>query len=148
MPKERVGRILLFSIGHKQGLKLEQTIETAAILDQKWCHCIVSGLTILGVVNAKNSIDIYKLNNSTLELFTSYKLQEEVAETLVLSLDWSTGKYSNQEPDIICTTSKGDVIIFKLTDGELVLQQLNHSHDYESWIGAFYYWDPNIFFSG
>ncbi|CAH0563465.1 unnamed protein product [Brassicogethes aeneus] len=153
LPKERVGRILLFSVDKDDGLKLLQTIDTAAVLDQKWCCQKIGDDSLLGVVNAKNTLEIYKLTTNEsegvkLEFFTSFSTEVEATETLFLSLDWSIGKFINDSVKIVCSTSKGDVLLFELINSKIKLLFKCHSHDYEAWIAAFYYWDPNIFFSG
>ncbi|KAJ3645394.1 hypothetical protein Zmor_023057 [Zophobas morio] len=148
-PRERFGCILLFSVSLEE-LRLLQTLPTAAILDQKWCHNPVNGCSILGVANAQKTIEIYALNANTvqLDLITSYQLEDDDSETLVLSLDWSTGKYESSEPELVCSDSKGKIHRFKFTNNELVRDGSWNGHDFEAWIAAFYYWEPNIFFSG
>ncbi|KAJ8927599.1 hypothetical protein NQ314_019919, partial [Rhamnusium bicolor] len=75
-PRKRVGRIFLFSITPERGLTLHQTVNTAAVLDQKWCHYKVAGISLLGVVNALKKIEVYKLNNDIqIELLSFYELQ-------------------------------------------------------------------------
>lgn len=148
-PCERLGRILLYSITSECcELKLHQKIETAAILDQKWCHNLIKQVSILGVVNAKGGLVIYKLNSDNIRLEEVTKYQFDDSELLILSLDWSTGKYETEEPDIICSDSKGSIHIFGLTNNKLVLKSSVCGHGFEAWIAQFYYWDPNIYFSG
>lgn len=73
---------------------------------------------------------------------------DDETETLILSLDWSTGKYESQQPYIVCSDSKGNVHILQLVSDELVLERSWHGHDFEAWIAGFYYWDTNVVFSG
>ncbi|XP_050298245.1 diphthine methyltransferase isoform X2 [Anthonomus grandis grandis] len=144
----RLGRIMLFSIG-KNELKLHHSLDTAAVLDQKWCPNLINGLPILGVVNAERSIEIYKFENKHLHLYARYSFADNGSETLILSLDWSSGKYECQEPQLVCSDSKGNVHLLTLTlSGELNLVRSFHSHEYEAWIVGFYYWDINVIFSG
>ncbi|KAG5899352.1 hypothetical protein JTB14_036841 [Gonioctena quinquepunctata] len=149
-PRKRVGKILLFSISPEDGLKLHQEIETSAVLDQKWCHNKINNVSILGVVNANKEVEIYALNEEllVLEPLTSCKVDADASETLVLSLDWSTAIADSQEPEIICSDSKGNVHLIRFCDDALTLQESWHGHEFETWITGFYYWDTNIFFSG
>lgn len=147
--RKRLGRILLFSISTESGLTLHQTLNTSAILDQKWCHNKINNCSLLGVVNAEKRIEIYKFNMDImmLDLIYSYEVQAD-GEVLLLSLDWSTGKYVDNTPNIICSDSNGNWHNFKFTDNKLVLENSAHVHKYEAWIAAFYYWNTNIFFTG
>lgn len=128
-----------------------QTINTSAILDQKWCHNKINNCSVLGVVNADGQLDIYKLNSSEdtlLYLVTSFQIPVEETETLLLSLDWSTGKYPSETPRIICSDSKGNIHMFRFSTDNLELERTWHAHDFEAWIAGFYYWDTNITFTG
>ncbi|KRT84224.1 WD40 domain-containing protein, partial [Oryctes borbonicus] len=153
--QERIGRILLFRISSVGSLELIQSIKTVGILDQKWCHNKINGHSILGVVNAKNTIEVYKLvcddnKNWKLEILSQYEIIEEenTSETLILSLDWSTGKYESETPEIICSDSKGNIHRLKLQNENLELCNTWHAHEYEAWIAAFYYWNSNIVLTG
>lgn len=150
--KLRQGRILLYSISLENGLILEKTLLTDGVLDQKWCLNQIEGISCLGVVNAKNTIDIYKLSSNDgkdLTLYTSYKFNcDDEKETLLLSLDWSTGKYDSDKPEIACSDSKGQVHLLQFNGINITLVRSVKTHDFEAWITAFYYWDTNVYFSG
>nr|XP_971820.1 PREDICTED: diphthine methyltransferase isoform X2 [Tribolium castaneum] len=145
---KRVGCILLFSVTSDE-LILHQKIETAAVLDQKWCHNKINDWALLGVANAQKTLEIYALKGDDLKLefVTSCQLDDD-RETLFLSLDWSTGKFASGEPEIVVSDSKGAIHRFKLRNCELIKAESWHGHEFEAWICAFYYWDPNIVFSG
>lgn len=147
---ERKGRLLLFSIAEKNNLKLLQTLSTEAILDQKWCRCKVKNESYLAVATSKNTVLIYRINPALeqLQLVTSYKIPGEDEGNLILSLDWNTGKYFYEDPEIACSNSSGKIHLLKFTNDELKAVFSQKGHDYEAWIAAFYYWDSNIFFSG
>lgn len=130
---------------------LHETIDTAAILDLKFCHVKVDNQILLGAVNAAKTIEIYALNANArrLNFITKYVLNsDDTAELLLLSLDWSTGKLASDQPNIVVSDSKGNINLFKFAENRLELTNSWHGHDYEAWIAAFYYWDPNIFFTG
>lgn len=137
----------MFSI-NSEGLKLCQSIDTAAVLDQKWCHVPLNGFSVLGVVNAVGNVELYKLlpTHLKLELLSTYKIECE--ETLILSLDWSTGIYSSAKPDIICSDSKGNIRLLTFCNDKLLFENMWSGHEFEAWIAGFYYFDTNIFFSG
>ncbi|VEN39069.1 unnamed protein product, partial [Callosobruchus maculatus] len=143
--KQRLGRILLFTTDPKSGLSLLQTINTPAVLDQKWCPIQPDGHPVLAVVNANKSIEIYRLKEELqLEQVTSFTFDDDPSETLILSLDWSkTG-----DPEIVCSDSKGRVHLLNLNNNQLQIQHSHHAHEYEAWISAFCYHDLNIYFSG
>lgn len=132
-------------------LKLHQTINSAAILDLKWCHVKINNEILLGAVNAAKTIEIYALNEETknLNFIAKYTLEtNDNDDLLLLSLDWSTGKYFSEAPNIVASDSRGNINLFKLIENNLILINSWNAHDYEAWIAAFYYWDTNIIFSG
>lgn len=149
VPKKRLGRLYL-----KQKIKdklcLVQKIDMPAILDMKWCQHEISGTPMLAIVNAVGQLLLYRLirvgEEVCLEYHCKYEIEEE--ETLALSLDWSTGKTVSESPLISVSDSKGNVSIIQLTNGELVLQNRFFAHDFEAWITAFDYWNPNTVFTG
>lgn len=145
-----MGRILLFSVTEDDNLKIHQTLNCPAVLDQKWCHNKINDYSLLGIVNSAKKVEVYKLNSETMQidLVSFIEIQNTENETLILSLDWSTGIYQTNEPEIICSDSTGRIHLIKLIDNNLTLLNTWHGHTFEAWISAFYYWDTNIFFSG
>ena len=150
-----MGRILLFSISSKNGLNLLHTVDTPGILDQKWCHKMIDGLSLLGITNSEGSVAVYKLcyvsdSNITLVHVCSLDVRtRDVDELLILSLDWSTGKCDvSSEPELVCSDSGGSVHRLKYQNGSLTLISSWKAHGFEAWISAFYYSDPHITFTG
>ncbi|XP_017770936.1 PREDICTED: diphthine methyltransferase [Nicrophorus vespilloides] len=141
----RFGRIMLFCLEGKE-LALKQCIRTAAILDLKWCHVALNGVPVLGAVDAMGSLIIYKLTDEKLELIDTQTSKTEGKETLMLSLDWSTG-VKQDNPKIITSDSNGYAHSYTYNN---VLEKIQtyKAHKYEAWIAAFYYWDTNIFYTG
>lgn len=125
-----------------------QILETSAILDQKWCHNTIGNQSILGTVDADNELKIYKLNSEKSELnqITNFKNTED--NVMMLSLDFSTGKYTSETPSIVVSDTNGKIHIFKLNQNELVLETSLNGHEFEAWICAFYYWNTSVIFSG
>lgn len=128
-----------------------QTLETAAVLDQKWCQYPVGGKPALGVVNASGVLEIYSLDVKngipSLTLLVKAPLGEE-SDNLALSLDWSNNKFDLQ-PSVMVSDSKGKMTIFQLDVGRsLEITQSWKAHDYEAWICAFDSWKPSTVFTG
>ncbi|XP_018323174.1 diphthine methyltransferase isoform X2 [Agrilus planipennis] len=148
---ERLGRIILYSMSPEKGLSILQKIDTAGILDQKWCHIKIRDTILLGVTTAGGALNIYRLQEEDLqlELVFSHEISPEKGQDcLLLSLDWSTGKINSNEPYIICSDSLGQVHRFKLLKNQLTLARTWKAHEFEAWIAAFYYWECNVFFTG
>ncbi|KAF5289758.1 hypothetical protein FQA39_LY03675 [Lamprigera yunnana] len=141
----RIGRILLFSLSPQLNLNLHQVLNTSGILDQKWCHQQINNVSMLGVVTANKRLEIYSFKN-ILQLVTFFELNVD-DEVLMLSLDWSTGKFENNI-EIICSDSKGCWHRFTFTENLLHLVDTFQAHSFQAWIAAFYYWDTNVFFTG
>ena len=106
----------------------------------------------------------------------SLRKQQEItcaeSDTLVLSLDWSdrrnsisyTSSPGHASPhnvrgahtclhrslgSLVVSLSNGSLSLLRENDShELVVQETWHAHDYEPWIAAWNYWDPNIVYSG
>lgn len=148
IPKKRLGRLYLKQkIDEK--LCLVQQIDMPAILDMKWCQHEISGTPVLAIANAVGQLLVYRLITAGEKLCLEYQCKFEIEdETLALSLDWSTGKTVSENPLISVSDSKGKINILQLTNGELLLQKRFLAHDFEAWITAFDYWDPNTVFTG
>lgn len=132
-------------------MTLHHTLETGAILDQKWCHNKLNNHSVLATVNADNTLDIYELNSDEikLNLITSYINNDpDDKDVMLLSLDWSTGKYSNAEPTIVASDTKGRINVFRYYNSSIEKITSFPGHEFEAWICAFYYWDTSILFSG
>uniref|UniRef100_A0A8C5R5P5 Diphthine methyltransferase n=1 Tax=Leptobrachium leishanense TaxID=445787 RepID=A0A8C5R5P5_9ANUR len=152
-PHTRLGRLYLYSYAADQIFspvtELQRT-ETAAILDMKWCRVPVSDHPTLAVADAKGAVTLYRLHDDScrLQSVASVALGEE---RLALSLDWSTGRQEGGFPiKIVCSDSKGKLSLILVDEStpsmDIVCQW--GAHDYEAWIGAFDYWNPDVVFSG
>lgn len=140
---------MLFSIT-KDSLKIHQIVNTSAVLDQKWCHNKIDNYSLLGVANSSNKVEVYRLNNEKMkiDLISFIEIPNYESDILILSLDWSTGICQSNEPEIICSDSKGRIHLLKLINNNLTLLNTWPCHDFEAWTSAFYYWNTNLFFSG
>ncbi|XP_030754397.1 diphthine methyltransferase [Sitophilus oryzae] len=147
--QKRLGCIYLFSVNCDTGLKLHQQVNTVGILDLKWCPNLVQGSSLLGAVNSDGILEIYQFEKESLNLLTKYVFNPNTIESiLILSLDWSTGKYENDQPLISCSDSAGNIHVLHFNTTNLTVESFWHGHTFQAWITAFYYWDTNSILSG
>ncbi|XP_039753846.1 diphthine methyltransferase isoform X1 [Pararge aegeria] len=150
-PKQkRLGRIYLFQL---QKITLEispiQTIDTAGVLDMKWCYHTIQGNPVLGVVTSEGYVQVYQLldENGTMKL--QLWLEDAIGgNVLALSLDWSTNKVTNEQPSLAISDSSGAVTIMRVVGRSLEKIGLWQTHSFEAWIAAFNYWNTDVFYSG
>ncbi|CAK1595804.1 unnamed protein product [Parnassius mnemosyne] len=148
--QKRLGRIHLFMVDtNTKELFPIQTIDTSGILDQKWCHHPIQNYPVLGVVTSEGFIQLYRLhtvNDSVeLKLWTQASIGQGI---LALSLDWSSNKIHVLEPSIAVSDSAGNVKILKVVGDSLREIGAWKAHGFEAWIGAFNFWNMDIFYSG
>ncbi|XP_071547230.1 diphthine methyltransferase [Panulirus ornatus] len=151
IPKIRLGRLYLMRMTEEKDLVLVQQIDMPAILDMKWCHHKIHGNPALAITNASGQLLLYKLETITnvkvkLEFWCKYEIDEK--DTLALSLDWSTGKAENESPLVVISDSKGKINLLCLSYQEINLRERFLAHEFEAWITAFDYWNPNIIYTG
>ncbi|XP_020561930.1 diphthine methyltransferase isoform X1 [Oryzias latipes] len=153
-PPSRTGRLYLFEFngGGSIGPPLTelQRMDTAAVLDLKWCHVPVSGRPVLGMAAATGQLQLYALWESPVGQRSLQPLSstEVGAERLLLSLDWSTGRMDGNDLRVACSDSAGCVGVFSFAEGALTPLSQWKAHDFEAWITAFSYWDTQLIFSG
>lgn len=150
----RTGRLYLFQF-RREGpmtppLTELQRMDTAAILDLKWCHVPVSERPMLGLAAATGDLQLYTLKDAQ---EGSRRLQalsrlEVGANRLVLSLDWSTGRLDSSDIRVVCSDSAGCISVASLKEGALTVQSQWKAHDFEAWISAFSYWDTQLVYTG
>ncbi|KOB70527.1 putative WD40 repeat domain 85, partial [Operophtera brumata] len=125
-----------------------QTIETAGVLDQKWCYHKIHDRPILAAVTSVGTIQFYQLLDEdgtlSLKLWLEHAIGQDV---LALSLDWSTNKTYSEEPGLVVSDSSGSVTVLKVAEG---LEEVGRwkTHGFEAWIAAFNYWNTDVFYSG
>lgn len=152
--QKRLGRIHLLRVIRDGSIHLLNTLNTAAILDMKWSQANFGGDALLGVVNSIGYLQLYRLdkeNEPALVLAAETRVREEPEEVLALSLDWDTGRSSGEsvnEAHIAVSDSKGAVSLYKVAGDKLELVASKKLHDFEAWITAFDYWNPNTVYSG
>ncbi|KAI4821380.1 hypothetical protein KUCAC02_029314 [Chaenocephalus aceratus] len=150
----RTGRLYLFEfrreISMSPPLTELQRMDTAAVLDLKWCHVPVSGEAVLGLAAANGELQLYTLSHSQEGGRSLHPLcsLEVGAERLALSLDWSTGRMDSNDVRVVCSDSAGCVSVLSLAEGALVSLSQWKAHDFEAWISAFSYWDTQLVYSG
>ncbi|KAG7281474.1 hypothetical protein CRUP_012417 [Coryphaenoides rupestris] len=137
VPHQRIGRLYLFEYCYEGPLTPPltelQRIDTAAILDLKWCHVVVSGAPVLGMATASGEVQLYTLTDGP---------------RLALSLDWSTGRGDSSDVRVACSDSGGCVSVLSLEGAGLETVAQWKAHDFEAWITAFSYWDTQLLYSG
>lgn len=148
---QRKGRIYLHKFNPDSNTSvLTQTLETAAILDMKWCpHAIGSDKVVLATVDAAATLTIYQLIRSTehLEKLSDLKLRPE-DDALALSLDFSSRKSPDPTPLISVSDSKGGVTLVRMSGDLTVISTVPDCHRFEAWITAFDAWNSKLFFTG
>ncbi|XP_065819152.1 diphthine methyltransferase isoform X1 [Labrus bergylta] len=151
----RTGRLYLFEF-RREGLVRPpltelQRMDTAAILDMKWCHVPLSGEAVLGMAVASGELQLYSLSKSQEggRSLRSLSSLEVGAERLALSLDWSTGRMdSSSDVRVVCSDSAGCVSVLEPAEGGLTALSHWKAHEFEAWISAFSYWDTQLVYSG
>ncbi|XP_068460512.1 diphthine methyltransferase isoform X2 [Clinocottus analis] len=154
-PPSRTGRLYLFEFGQEGSMSPPltelQRVDTAAILDLKWCHVPLPGGAMLGLAAATGELQLYTLSDSQQQggrrLHPLSSLQV-AAERLALSLDWSTGRLDSSDVRLVCSDSAGGLSVLSLAEGALTALSQWKAHDFEAWVSAFSYWDTQLVYSG
>ncbi|KAF7659023.1 hypothetical protein LDENG_00004520 [Lucifuga dentata] len=148
----RIGRLYLFEFQQEGPLSPPltqlQRMDTAAILDLKWCHVALSGKAVLGMATATGEMQLYALSDSQQDGLAALSSVEVGVDRLALSLDWSTGRMDSSDVRLVCSDSAGCVSALALADGRLSAVSQWKAHDFEAWISAFSYWDTQLIYSG
>ncbi|KAJ0019622.1 hypothetical protein NQD34_007191 [Periophthalmus magnuspinnatus] len=150
----RTGRLYLFQFCREgpmtPPLTELQHMDTAAILDLKWCHVPVSERPLLGLAAATGDLQLYTLKDTQEGGRRLHTLSSAVvgADRLVLSLDWSTGRLDGSDIRAVCSDSAGCISVVSLEEGAVTIQSQWKAHDFEAWISAFSYWDTQVIYTG
>lgn len=134
----REGRIEIFNLDSSNQLEKLQSVETDAVLDQKWMKNKLFTATSAG------SIECYDLNcegTKNLVKISEIKLQKEVSDCLALSLD-----VKKDHRLIAASDSKGKISVLDIEEN-LVRQQFD-AHQFEAWTVAFDNFNDEIIYSG
>ncbi|CAH1795262.1 unnamed protein product [Owenia fusiformis] len=152
VPKARLGRLLLYNFNTSQpktSLTEIYRLDMPAVLDMKWCHNSLCDRPTLAVGNASGELLLYGLHDiDGSSICEQMECFQAVEDGLCLSLDWSTGKYPSQTPEIVFSDSKGMIGIIDATSSPKVQPIKWKAHDFEAWIAAYDYHDTNILYSG
>jgi len=146
--KERIGAIRLYKLESQTACSLAEIakVETAGVLDMKWCqHQLFGDLPALAVADASGKLTIHALKESELEERLSANAPEAC---IALSLDWSSFLERTLPPLVAVSYSTGEVAQFKVANHGLDLERSWKAHDFEAWITAFDYWNTSMLYSG
>ncbi|KAJ8318899.1 hypothetical protein KUTeg_003990 [Tegillarca granosa] len=152
--QKRIGRLYVYRVQQQNDcpqLELQTSLETAGLLDIKWCPSLFNGYPVFGLVSSSGQLQIYKLERTNSDdLHISLLCEKSVSDTecLGLSLDWSN-RLDKSCVQITCSSSDGFVSSFNLTEKEgLNCLSSWKAHEFEAWITAFDYWNTNIIYTG
>lgn len=144
LPTRRKGRIYLFKYdGNTEELSKLDSVETAAILDQKWSEA--DKKPIVAAANALGEIMLYSLVSDKLALLSSVHLNPEIDNLLTLSIDWNTDASNRQ---LLASDSKGNISLLQLNETDLNVVTTWQAHSFEAWTCCFDKWNNNIVYSG
>lgn len=62
-------------------------------------------------------------------------------------MDWSNA-INESNVKIVISDSEGFITLVSVANDQIYEDCKWKRHDYEAWIVAFNYWDPNVFYSG
>lgn len=144
--KKKVGQLHLYQVHKEEGVASfteRSRQDRDAILDLKWST--VADCALLGEVDSKGSLSIFKLDEGKLNLLCSTQV---VDGALALSLDWNNRVQPSGEPLLTVSQSNGGVSICQLSNTELKVIRAFVGHEYEAWVSAFDYFHPNVVYSG
>ncbi|KAJ7308045.1 hypothetical protein JRQ81_008547 [Phrynocephalus forsythii] len=154
-PHARLGRLYLYSFEEDVFAPLTelQRLETAAILDLKWCRVPIAGRPVLGMANAKGEVEFFRLTggekkSGRLEALSNLELG---GECLALSFDWSAAREAWAGPlQVVCSDSKGRLSLLSIDGPSPSVRILDQwkAHDAEAWIAAFNSWNTCVVYSG
>ncbi|KAF6024764.1 DPH7 [Bugula neritina] len=131
---QKKGRVYLFQVSEKK-LHLLQTIECAAVLDQKWNE--KSDVPTLTVALESGFISIYTIDNDKEPLLVWKEDVQIATNGLALSVDLLALR-------TLVSDSLGKI---SLLDNGTVTENWK-AHDFEAWITAFDKWDETRIWSG
>ncbi|KAL1670350.1 WD40-repeat-containing domain protein [Schizophyllum commune] len=147
-PQVRRGKCLLFEVGSADAFQLQlvQEIDLPAVLDIKWCNSSPS--CTLAVADSEGHVTIHRYDATDGRLHQEQSIPCASRDTLCLSLDWSNRRFPGSLGSLVVSLSNGSLVLLRPTNSELSISETWHGHDYEPWIAAWDYWNPDTIFSG
>ena len=115
---------------------------------------LLSALSTIGILSIYNLCK--KDDSFHLQMITDIHIDPasfengDSTDVLALSLDWNSRRNaSDQELEIVVSSSNGKISIFRLTGSKIEnTWKKDKCHEYEAWITAFDAWNRNIIFTG
>jgi len=146
-PEERVGQVQLYRLEHgpdkKVDLRKTGCLETAAVLDMKWCPGLFRGRPTIGVADAAGSLTLYSLAEDGESLREVETNKVEGKDALALSLSWDE---SGGTRDVAASYSDGSLQL--IDAGTFQSKQQWKAHDLEAWIVLINRHQPDVLYSG
>ncbi|KAI9063069.1 WD40 repeat-like protein [Trametes sanguinea] len=116
----------------------------------KWCHRASNVTPVLGIADSEGHITLHELYTNEHRMQQIQSIACAPTDTLCLSLDWSNRRNPSVGlGDLIVSLSNGSLSVLRPQNGTgMAVADSWHAHDYEPWIAAWDYWNPNVVYSG
>ncbi|KZT44366.1 WD40 repeat-like protein [Sistotremastrum suecicum HHB10207 ss-3] len=152
--QQRKGQCILLKVDKQENrIHSLQSLSFPAVLDLKWESWMSDpNFLILAVADSEGHITMCRLDHQDYKaLLTPIQtISCGSTDVLCLSLDWSDRKDDGfvSTGALVASSSDGHLSLLKDNGSDIQLTMSWHAHDYEPWVAAWDYWDPNTVYSG
>lgn len=152
-PNSRVGQLYLFQLdpeSTEEPLTICEEIDHSGILDIKWYCSALNGYPTFGIVDADGQLSMFQVMGEESKKLKQIFCENLGLNVLGLSLDWSKPIRGSDITSalLVASSSDGKLSTWQVTDSGLEKLAYWKAHDFEAWISAFDYWNPNLVYSG